>query len=152
MLLTAVMAALVSTAIMVVLWYLDTTTPPPLDESGLRRGPGPHRSSLIVAVGAGAVSWLWLLSAVYHEQLMSRIESLGDRLDATANRLREEAEQDGVFRGMDIERSARASVSPATGTPSMVTPGDPWSRGDEPTPDDEPPTSAGGGRIIRFPS
>jgi hypothetical protein len=150
MLLTAIVAAVLSTAIMVVLWYLDTTTPQPLDEPGPRSGPGPHRSSLIVSVGIAAVSWLWLLSAVYHEHLMSRIDSLGDRLDATAARLREEAEQEGVFRGMDIERSAQSPVSPATAPPPTLVPHDDRPP-DEPPPDDEPPPSLGGGRVIRFP-
>jgi hypothetical protein len=146
MLLTAIVAALVSTAIMVVLWYLDSTTPPPPGASGLARGPGPHRASLIVAVGAAAVSWLWLLSAVYHEHLMVRIESLGDRLDATAARLRDEAEQEGVFKGMAIERAAAPPV-PRPADP----PRDEHIPDREPPPDDPPPPSPGG-RIIPFPT
>lgn len=94
-LLLTILAALVSTAVLMVLWYIDTHTPP-TDE------PSAHDANLIVAVGFTSVAWASVVFALCRDAILRRIDELGDQVARTAAELVEQAEQSGVFRGMTI--------------------------------------------------
>ena len=112
-----VLAALVSTGVVIAVWHVDATTP--------AAQPSTHRADLAVAVGLAAVAWVSVVFVYCRDIILRRMDEFGDQLAAqhaeltqalqaaenrlvehfsrTASDLAEQAEESGVFRGMELE-------------------------------------------------
>lgn len=134
-LLTAILAAVLSTAAVILFWYLAANPPgpPPVPPAGPPPVPR-HLVNLIVAVGVCVVSWVAVLVGVCYDQMLRQLDHVGERLDQTAARLHQEAEEAGVFRGMAIEAERSSRDEDETGPPD----------------EDPRASSGGGGRILPF--
>ena len=95
LLLATILAALVSTATMIVFWYIDTHTPATTE-------PSATDANLMVVVGFTSVAWASVVFAICRDAILRRIDELGEQVTRTATELVEQAEQSGVFRGMAI--------------------------------------------------
>jgi hypothetical protein len=115
-LLASILAALVSTAVLILVWYVDVTAPP-------QSGPTQQRANLVVAVGVTSVAWASVVFAFCRDTILRRMEELGEQLaerfSRTAAELAEQAEQTGVFRGMELE-TRRPRPSRPESTPGVV--------------------------------
>jgi hypothetical protein len=121
-LLGAILAALVSTGALIATWYADADA-----------GPATSSASLVVAVGLTSVAWASVVFAICRETILRRLDELGHQLgqqrahlraaearlnehfSRTAADLVEQAEESGVFRGMDIETRRPRPARPEGG-------------------------------------
>jgi hypothetical protein len=95
--------ALISTALVMLVWSsLAGRAPAP--------GPGappppPDSGYLIVAVGLACIAWISVVIAFTRDQIMRHFENV-------AGQLVERAEQEGIFRGMNIAEDERPVPPP----------------------------------------
>jgi len=145
MLLTTLVAAGLSTVLLVVLWYVDAypgqapAQPPP--PPGGRGGPPPPpgiRASLAVAVGLFALAWVSVILVACRDQILRRIDQAAERVAAATLEFAEQREQEGIFRGMQMGK-------PPEPDPGGSGPGGPDPSGPGPS------GSGGGAHIVPFP-
>ena len=99
-LLGAIVVALVASGLAIAAWAIEARPVPPPAAGDL-----PSQRYLIPAVGFAAVSWICVVIAFVRDQIMRHFESV-------AARLKEEAEQEGVFRGMNLVTEERRTPPP----------------------------------------
>jgi hypothetical protein len=121
MLLTALVAAGVSTVLLAVLWYVDAypASPPPLPAPRPPSGGGPPRppgirASLAVAVGLFSVAWVSVILVACRDRILRRIDQAADRIAAATLEFAEQREQEGIFRGMQL--GTQSEPDPASGS------------------------------------
>jgi hypothetical protein len=107
MLLTALVAAVLSTVLLAVLWYVDANPgPPPLPSPGEFGRPPPRppgtREALAVAVGIFATAWVSVIIVACRDQILRRIDHAAERFTAATLEFAEQREQEGIFRGMHL--------------------------------------------------
>jgi hypothetical protein len=104
--LTTLVAAILSTVGLAVLWYADASAMPgPPPRPGGPPPPPPSRfthATLTVAVGIFVIAWVAATAAAVRDQIVSRIDQIGDRVARSAIEFAEQREEEGVFRGMKI--------------------------------------------------
>ena len=113
MLLTALVAAGLSTVLLAVLWYVDANPgPPPPPPPPPPGGPPPHppgiRAALAVAVGTFAVAWVSVILVACRDQILRRIDQAAERVTAAALDFAEQREQEGIFRGIQMANQSDA--------------------------------------------
>lgn len=105
-LLGTIVMALVASGMVIAAWSVNVRSAPPVlgPESG---GALPRRGMLILilAVGFAIVAWISVVIAFTRDQIMRHF-------DAVAAQLKDEAEQEGVFRGMNMVTEERRTPPP----------------------------------------
>ena len=105
-LLGTIVFALVASGLVIAAWSVNVRSVPatlPTDTGGAlpRRGV----LILIVAIGFACVAWISVVIAFTRDQIMRHF-------DAVAAQLKDEAEQEGVFRGMNMITEERTTPPP----------------------------------------
>lgn len=117
-LLVAILAAMVSTAALAIVWYADVHSAPATATSV-------NHVNLIVTVGVTSFAWASVVFAMCRDAIMRRLDELAEQLGQatadlrqhttltaaqltdhvtdTAAELAEQAEASGVFRGIEME-------------------------------------------------
>jgi hypothetical protein len=122
-LLGTILVALVSTAVVILTWYLDVTTP-----STLGATPSLDRPNLIVMVGFASVAWAAFFFAVCFDVLARRVEDLNDHVRAVSSELTEEfartaeqliarAGELGVLHGLELSQETPRDTPAEVGPP-----------------------------------
>ena len=135
MLLTALTAAVLSTTLLAIFWYVDANPgPPPPGPPGPGGPPPPpplSRAAFAAAVGAFGIAWVSVIVIACRDQILRRIDQIADRVANVTVEFAELREEEGVFRGMRI--AAQQSPEPGGGgqvvpfprnTPPPATPDD----------------------------
>jgi hypothetical protein len=108
-LLGALVLALITTGLVMLAWYSNAgrapapgggAAPPPPPPP-----PPPQHGYLIVAVGLACIAWISVIIAFTRDQIMRHFDNV-------AAQLVERAEQEGIFRGMNIAEDERAAPPP----------------------------------------
>jgi hypothetical protein len=152
MLLTALVAAGLSTVLLAVLWYVDVyqlpPPPPPPPPGGGGRPPRPPgiRASLAVAVGVFAVAWVSVILVACRDQIVRRVDQAADRVLAATLEFAEQREEDGIFRGMHM--ASPANPDPGGPGPSGSGTSGPGPGGSGPS---GGPGPSGGAHVVPFP-
>ncbi|HEY7223204.1 MAG TPA: hypothetical protein VH561_06305 [Micromonosporaceae bacterium] len=117
-LLGAILVALASTVVVVAAWHAAAGPPQPAAGTS-----SAAQANLIVAVGFAAAAWASVFFAVSRDMILRRIDELGERIDRntldladelarTASDIAMQAEETGVFRGMEIEAGRDGPAPP----------------------------------------
>ena len=136
-LLVAILAAMVSTAVLMTVWYSDV-------HAVAAAGSSVNHANLIVTVGVSGVAWAAVVFAMCRDAVMRRVDELAeqlgqatidlrqhvtltaaqltDHLTDTAAELAEQAEASGVFRGIEMETKRHSPDRRLRAVPRAVDP------------------------------
>jgi len=106
-LLGTIVTALVATGLVIAAWSINVRAVPAMLATQAGGAlPRPGVFILILAVGFATVAWLSVVIAFARDQIMRHF-------DAVAAQLKDEAEQEGVFRGMNMVNDERRTPPPS---------------------------------------
>jgi hypothetical protein len=123
LLLTSLIAAILCSVCLAVMWYVDANLGQPPPQPGQRPPPPPaSHATLIVAASNFVIAWVAVIVAAVRDQIMRRIDHIADRVTAAAMDFAEQREEDGVFRGMKIASAEDDGPDPEAGPGGHVLP------------------------------
>jgi hypothetical protein len=125
LLLTSLIAAILCTIGLAVLWYVDANSvagPPPTPGTRPPPPPSPYiHATLVVASGTFVITWIAVMATAIRDQVVRRIDHIADRVATAATEFAEQREEEGVFHGIKIA-ATNHPPDPDPGSAAQVVP------------------------------
>lgn len=121
LLIGTMIAAVASTVLLAVMWYLDSRPrqPPPAGWQGLPLPPPATHNPVLLSVGLFTISWVAVIVAACRDQTLQQIAEIRRLVSATLD-LVEQRDTDAFLRGMRTAAQAQKPVEPPPGTGEVV--------------------------------
>jgi hypothetical protein len=114
-LLVSVVAAVASTVLVAVVWFLDSQPRPgPVPVNGMPPGPPPSHNALLMSLALFTIAWVSVIVVACRDQALSQIVEIR-RIATTTLELVEQRDTDAFLRGM---RTAASQVPPQPDPPA----------------------------------
>jgi hypothetical protein len=101
------LAAIASTVLLAVLWYLDAKPPPPRGGAGAPPPPPPQHLTLLVVLGVFTVAWVAVIAAVCRDQIIRHLNGLAEQVTTATLEFGEHRETEGYLRAMRVADAER---------------------------------------------
>jgi len=112
MLLASGVAAVTSTILLAVLWYLDGKPPPPR-VPGAPAPPPPQHLAFLVVLGIFTVAWVAVIASICRDQIIRHLNDVAQRVTTATLEFGEHRETEGYLLAM---RNAEAERGPTGGS------------------------------------
>jgi hypothetical protein len=107
------LAAVASTILLAVLWYLDAKPPPPPRGLGPPPPPPPTHLGLLVVLGVFTICWVAVIAAVCRDQIIRQINGVAQQVTAATLEFGEHRETEGYLLAMRVAEAERGSTGGA---------------------------------------
>jgi len=114
MLLASGVAAIISTILLAVLWYLDARPPPPrVPGPPAPPPPPPQHLAFLVVLGIFTVAWVAVIASICRDQIIRHLNDVAQRVTTATLEFGEHRETEGYLLAM---RNAEAERGPTGGS------------------------------------